>query len=105
MATLLHFLRPFAVTFLAGFSLSLFVLGSAFSGLMVLAISPVSLIFNPAYVQLSRFLIAFGAGDRLEGLFVIALTLGLVASLLNGFTTYKRSQRSAWHLAANEALQ
>ena len=105
MATLLHFLRPLAVTFFAGFSLSLLVLGGVLGGLMLLAISPADFIFDPIYTQLNWFLVAFGAGDRREGMVAIALTLGTVAALLNGFTAYKRSQRSVWHLADNEGLQ
>ncbi len=105
MATLLHFLRPLAATFCAGFSLSLCLLSGALGSLMILAASPLGLILNPVYVQVSRFLTAFGAGDRLEGMVAISLTLGLVAALLNGFSAYKRSQRSAWHLAANESFQ
>lgn len=104
MATLLHFLRPFAVTFIAGFSLSLCVLGGLFGSLMLLAVSPVSLVLNPVYVQVSRFLTTFGAGDRLEGMVAIALTLGFVMALFSGFSTYKRSQRSEWHLAADEGI-
>ena len=112
MATLLHFLRPLAATFCAGFSLSLCVLSGTLGGggggggsLMLLAASPLGLVLNPVYVQTSRFLTAFGAGDRLEGIIAISLTLGFVAALLNSFTTYKRCQRSEWRLAANESFQ
>lgn len=99
MATLLHFLRSLAVSLLTGFVLSLVLLGLLLTCLMGLRWSPVAFIADPVYVQLSRFLAVFGNGDRLEGIVAIALALGVVFSLLNGFDSYKRSQRSEWHLA------
>ncbi len=102
MATLLHFLRSLAVTLVAGFLLSVSVLGCLLGVLVALNVSPLGIISNPIYEQMSRFLMVFGGGDRLEGVVAIALTLGVVASLLNGFSAYKRSQRSEWQLAATK---
>ncbi len=99
MATLLHFLRSLAVSLLTGFALSLLLLGLLLACLMGLHASPMAFVSDPLYLQLNRFLAVFGGGDRLEGIVVIALTLGVVFSLLNGFGSYKRSQRSEWHLA------
>ncbi|MGB3296242.1 MAG: hypothetical protein WBB01_24920 [Phormidesmis sp.] len=99
MATLLHFLRSLAVSLLTGFVLSLSLLGLLLACLVGLHVSPVAFVTDPGYLQLSRFLTTFGNGDRLEGIIVIALTVGIVFSLLNGFGSYKRSQRSEWHLA------
>lgn len=102
MATLLHFLRSLAVTLMAGFLLSVGALGCGLGALMALSVSPLAMISNPVYVRVSRFLAVFGGGSQVEGVFAIALTLSFVASLLNGFSAYKRSQRSEWHLAATE---
>ncbi len=99
MATLLHFLRSLVVSLLTGFVLSLAVLGLLLACLMGLHISPIAFVADPVYLQFSQFLAVFGNGDRLEGIVAIALALGIVFSLLNGFGSYKRSQRSEWHLA------
>ncbi len=109
MATLLHFLWQFlwslAVTLLAGFLLSICALGSLLGGLLVLQESPAASIAQPCYIQVSRFLAVFGGGDRLEGIVVIALTIGVVTALLGGFSAYKRSQRSEWHLAMSNVTK
>ncbi len=101
MVTLLHFLRSLVVSLIVSFALSIFTLGSLLGGLLVLQASPVAPIAQPCYVQISRFLAVFGGGDRTEGIVAIALTIGVVAALLNGFSSYKRSQRSEWHLAVS----
>ena len=73
--------------------------------LMALEVSPVAAIAQPFYHQLNVFLTVFGGGDRFGGMVAIALTLGFVASLLGGFGSYKRSQRSEWHLAGSQMLE
>jgi hypothetical protein len=98
MATLLHFLRSLAVTLLAGFLAALCGLGLLLGVLGVLSESPVALVSAPLYSSVSGFLAAFGGGDRLEGMFAIALTLGFVAALLFVFSACKRAQRSEWRL-------
>jgi hypothetical protein len=108
MATLLHFLRSLAVTLLTGFLLSLCtvcIIGLLLGCLMALNVSPMSAVSAPLYAQVSQFLAVFGRGDRLEGTLAIALTIGVVAALLGGFGSYKRSQRSQWHLAVSNALK
>ncbi|CAN5745933.1 hypothetical protein BH23CYA1_BH23CYA1_08600 [soil metagenome] len=105
MATLLHFLRSLVVTLLAGFLLSIFALSTLMGGLLVLQASPVASIAQPCYVQASWFLAVFGGGDRLEGMVVIAVTIGVVTALLGGFSAYKRSQRSEWHLAMSNVTK
>lgn len=102
MATLLHFLRLLVATLLAGFFLSLSGLGLLLGSLVILSQSPVAMLFDPVYEPVSRFLMAFGGGDRIEGIVAIALTIGFVVSLLSGFSACKRNQRSTWHLAATE---
>ncbi|KPQ35719.1 MAG: Tetraspanin family [Phormidesmis priestleyi Ana] len=102
MATLLHFLRSLAATLLLSFLLSLSGLALLLGGLMLLSLSPMGLLSDPLYVQVSRFLQAFGRGDRTEGMIAIALTLGTVAAVLFVFSAYKRSQRTEWHLAATK---
>ena len=102
MATLLHFLRSLAASLLTGFVLSLLLIVLSLAGLMGLHASPAGFVTDPLYFQLNWFLAAFGEGDRLEGIVVIALTLGVVFSLLNGFDFYKRSRRSEWHLATSK---
>ena len=101
MATLLHFLRPLVATSLAGFLLSLGGLSSVLLGLMLLSLSPVSIVSGPVYGQVSQFLTTFGGGDRIEGIIAISLAIGFVAALLSLFSQYKRIQRSEWHLAAS----
>ena len=101
MATLLHFLRSLAVSLVTGFVLSLLVLVLLSAGLTGLHALPATAITDSVYLQFNWFLAAFGGGDRLEGIFVIALTLGVVFALLNGFSFYKRSQRSEWLATSN----
>lgn len=98
MATLLHFLRSLAVALLTGFLLALMALGLLLGGLMMIDVSPVSPVSAPAYELVSQFLRAFGGGDRIEGIVAIALTVGVVFTLLVGFGSYKRRQRYQWHL-------
>jgi hypothetical protein len=108
MATLLHFLRSLAVTLLTGFLLSLLTIctiGILLGCLMALNVSPIGPVSAPLYAQVSQFLAVFGRGDRLEGILAIALTIGVVAALLDGFGSYKRSQRSEWHLAVSNAIK
>jgi hypothetical protein len=99
MATLLHFLRSLAVTLLAGFLAALCGLGLLLGVLGVLSESPVALVSDPLYG-----LVAFGGGDRLEGMFAIALTLGFVAALLFVLSACKRAQRSEWRLISARDL-
>ncbi len=103
MATLLHFIRSLAVALLTGFLLTLAGLGLWLGGLMALNASPVWFISAPFYVHTSRFLAAFGGGDRIEGMIAISSAVGIVFSLMIGFGSYKRRQRSAWHLAVSNA--
>lgn len=103
MATLLHFLRSLVVALLVGFLLALTGLSLLLGGLMAIDISPMSFIVAPVYVPISQFFAAFGGGDRIEGIIAIALTVGVVVSLLDGFSAYKRSQRSEWRLAVSNA--
>lgn len=102
MATLLHFLRSLVATLLAGFVLALSGLGMLVSSLGMLRRSPVGFVSDPLYVQVSKFLTAFGGGSRTEGMIAIALTLSVALSLLFGFAFCKRSQRSTWQLAMTE---
>lgn len=74
-------------------------LGVLRGGLWLLGASPVSAIFSPLYVQVSRFLAVFGGGSSAEGMVAIALTVSVVFSLLFSLVAYKRSQRSTWRLA------
>ncbi|NJM96707.1 MAG: hypothetical protein HC800_05490 [Phormidesmis sp. RL_2_1] len=78
-------------------------MGVLLGGLMALNGSPIAFVSDALYMPLSEFLKVFGGGDRLEGMVAIALTLGVVASLLYGFSFYKSSQRLAWHLAVSGA--
>ncbi|MGB7086990.1 MAG: hypothetical protein WBD47_15630 [Phormidesmis sp.] len=105
MATLLHFLRSLAVTLLTSFLLALVTISGLFAGLMALNISPVAFVVEPLYIQIGRFLLTFGGGDRIEGIVAIALTVSIVTTLMSGFTSYKRRQRFEWHLAMSSALK
>lgn len=67
---------------------------------MLLSASPVAIVSDLLYAQLSWFLAAFGGGDRLEGMVAIALTIGFVTALLSVFSACKRSQRSEWRMTA-----
>lgn len=99
MATLLHFLRSLAITFLLVFVLAFGGIGSVLGCLMLLEWSPAAILSQPAYVGASQVLMTFGDGDRLDGIIAIALTLAFVAALLDSYKAYKRSQRSTWHIA------
>lgn len=105
MATLLHFLRSLAVSllmgFLAGFVMTVTGLGMVLMSLVGLQASPLATLTEPICTPVSQFLSVFGRGDRIEGIIAIALAIGLVATLLQGFRRYKDSQRSTWQLAAS----
>ena len=98
MATLLHFLRSGAIALLLGFMLSLSGLVGWLSGLTILKGSVMSAIAQPLHQWTRTFLIKFGGGDCVEGTLAIALTIGVVAALWNGFKTYKCWQRDRWRL-------
>ena len=98
MATLLHFLRSGAIALLLGFMLSLSGMVGWLSGLTLLKDSPINAIAQPLYNWTHEFLTKFGGGDAVEGTIVIALTIGVVAALWNGFKTYKCQQRDRWRL-------
>ena len=100
MATLLHFLRSLAITFLLVFMLAFGGIGLGLGGLMLLEWSPASALSQPAYIGASQILTVFGGGDRFSGMMAIAMTLAFVATLLDSFSAYKRNQRSAWHMAS-----
>ncbi|MGC1307407.1 MAG: hypothetical protein WA885_09275 [Phormidesmis sp.] len=101
MATLLHFLRSLTLTLLSGFLLSVGCLGLLLGSLMLLSGSPVAVWCAPVYVRVDWLLTVFGGGDRIEGIIAIALTVSIVTALLHSFSSYKRSQRSTWHLAVS----
>lgn len=102
MATLLCFARSLLTVLLTAFVSVLVAISFFVGGLWELRRTPIGFVSDPIYVQVSRFLSAFGNGNRTEGMIAIALALSFVIALLSVFISYKRSQRSLWHLAADK---
>ncbi|NET32249.1 MAG: hypothetical protein F6K19_09620 [Cyanothece sp. SIO1E1] len=84
------FLRSLLLTAFFSFTAPIALLGVSMMGLFLLGYLPALQVFSQISLeQITYFLIIFGNGSSLQGLFVMSSTFSLVSILFDAFTFYR----------------
>ncbi|NJR65794.1 MAG: hypothetical protein HC772_11450 [Leptolyngbyaceae cyanobacterium CRU_2_3] len=90
MSTLINLLRTLLITGILSFFVPFLLIGTILVGLMVVRHIPsVEMISTIGLDQILSFLIVFGTGSAIRGLFTISIVSSLVSVLFDTYTFYR----------------